>query len=323
MSKEIELKMVTSPNAIQSSLPILFERLEAKDIQENWLVNRYFDTSDLLLNRACIALRVREKGGRFIQTLKTKGETIGGLSQRGEWEWDVSEGKLDTKCLHEGGWPSDIPADGLIEVFETNFKRTSAVIELRGAKVELAVDDGYISVGGVKSPLSEVELEIIEGEVDVLFDLAATISNAMPVMLADVSKAEKGYRLRDKALSKPFLYRFECKGDYKGYVKSLVEQNMSRWLRLVDRVEDECPKKLLVDLISVLTTLREIMITYPYVDDKKIFSCKALFDAELKSLSVMLEEVIVGGGALDLERLIASGRAGVLSIELSRWLQAV
>ena len=322
MSKEIELKMVSSPASIKSALPELLKKLDAKDIKEAWLVNRYFDTDDLLLNKACIALRVREKGGRFIQTLKTKGETIGGLSQRGEWEWEVPESKIDVARLHEGGWPKNIPAEGLVEVFETNFKRTSAVVELKRGKVELAVDDGYILVGGVKSSLSEVEVELIDGDINVLFEVAEIVARTMPVMLADVSKAEKGYRLRSSSLLAPFSFSFDCEGRYQEYVKALVSRNLSRWLCLVDRVGVECSRRLLLEMVGVLTTLREIICTYQYVDCSKSVSLAVMFDQELESLGVLVERVM-SGESLTVQRLISSGRAGVLSIELSRWLRTV
>ena len=323
MSKEIELKMVVLPLMNGESLSGLFKALGAKEVKEAWLVNTYFDTDDLQLNKARIALRIRQKGGGFIQTLKTKGETIGGLSQRGEWEWGVPGNKLDTTLLHEGGWPSELPVDNLVSVFETNFKRTSAVIEHRGTKIECAVDDGYVSAGEYRAPLVEVELEIIEGDVDVLFDVAAKIAGMRPVMLADVSKAEKGYRLIDKGLLNGFSFPFKCKGDYKAYIVALVSRNLSYWLFIVDRMGVEPARCLLIELIGVLATLREIVGSYRCVDGAKEFSFTGLFDLEIESLGVLLEEVDDGGEIACVNRLLSSGRAGVLSIELSRWLRAI
>ena len=323
MSKEIELKMVALPLVNGESLSGLFKALGAKEVKETWLVNTYFDTDDLQLNKARIALRIRQKDGCFIQTLKTKGETIGGLSQRGEWEWDVSGDSLDTTLLHEGGWPSEISVDNLVSVFETNFKRTSAIIECRGTKIECAVDDGYVSVGDHRSPLVEIELEIIEGDVDVLFEVASTIANIRPVILADVSKAEKGYRLIDKKLLNGFSFPFKCKGDYKAYIVALVSRNLSYWLFLVDRLSIGSARNLLIELIGVLVALREMVGFYRSVDSAKEFAFTDLFGLEIESLSVLLKELDDGGEAACVDRLLSPGRAGVLSIELSRWLRTI
>ncbi|MFD2231956.1 inorganic triphosphatase [Alkalimarinus sediminis] len=323
MSKEIELKMIASPVSVKSGLPELLKKLDVKKVKETWLVNKYFDTHDLLLNKACIALRIREKGGRFIQTLKTKGDTVGGLSQRGEWEWGLSGCKLDVTCLHEGGWPEGIPVAELAEVFETNFKRTSAVVELKGGRAELAVDDGYILAGGVKSPLSEVEIELIDGDAGVLFEVAEIVAHAMSVMVADVSKAEKGYRLVSGGEMKAFSYPLGCVSDSKSVIKELVSRNLSHWLFLVDQFEVRHARLSILELVGVLTTLREVVGIYRSIDGLNDFSYFELFDLEINALGALLDEVVANDCLCDVGRLLSSGRAGVLSVELSRWLRTL
>ncbi len=320
MSKEIELKMVVMPAALKSVLPVLLNRLGAQEVKETWLVNAYFDTSELLLNQARIALRVRQKEGLFIQTLKTKGYSAGGLSQRGEWEWVVPENKLDVSLLHEGLWPSDIPVEELDAVFETNFKRISAIIECSGAKIELAVDEGCISSDEAKVPLAEIELELMQGDVDVLFEVASIIAKTMPVMLADVSKAEKGYRLKDNSLSNEFLYSYECVSDHKAYVKNLVSRNLAYWLYLVDRASVEFSRSLLADMAGVLCVLREVVSNYKYADSSKAFVSAGLFDSEIEYLNDLLAGDVMAGGV---DQLLAQTRAGVLAIDLSRWLRSI
>ena len=43
-----------------------------------------------------------KKQGRFIQTLKTRGQSRNGLSQRGEWEWPLEADQLDTGSAQRG-----------------------------------------------------------------------------------------------------------------------------------------------------------------------------------------------------------------------------
>jgi len=164
------------------------------------LNNTYFDTPSLALNKARIALRLRTKAGRLIQTLKTAGQSINGLHQRGEWEWvlgDVSEGvdmrQLDLSLLNALPQWDDIAtsfdAKSLVPVFSTNFHRTECVFTYKGLKLELVLDQGSIepllvapkvSVGAADGPTSadsseahgkdsgntinEVEIELLSAE---------------------------------------------------------------------------------------------------------------------------------------------------------------
>ena len=318
MSKEIELKMTVLPSAVGDSLSGLLEILGVGEVKETWLANTYFDTPDLLLNKSRIALRVREKGGTFIQTLKTAGQSMGGLSRRGEWEWDLSENKLDATLLTSDVWPSEIPVENLVPIFETNFKRVSAIIESSGTNVELAIDEGYILAGERRWPLSELELEIIEGEAGALFGIAAKIAEIMPVMLSDISKAEKGYRLLNSDLFNRFSYDFDCSGDYQLYIKSLVERNFSYWLYCVGQIGFGSEKVALQDMISALTTLKELVCNYQYVNEANDFKFAGLFDVEICRLSALLYGCT--SGAYDIE-MVLSKESGVLAVGLACWLR--
>ena len=45
------------------------------------------------------------------------------------------------------------------------------------------------------SPINEIELELMSGDINSLFTLAVLINDNMPVRLSDVSKAAQGYQL--------------------------------------------------------------------------------------------------------------------------------
>ena len=71
--------------------------------------NVYFDTRDRLLQRHRMALRVRQIGRRWLQTLKTEGKGGGALSLRGEWETPAQvvrgRGRLDLAQFSESPLP--------------------------------------------------------------------------------------------------------------------------------------------------------------------------------------------------------------------------
>jgi uncharacterized protein YjbK len=324
MSKEVELKLVVLPAAIKVALPGLLEKLNAKDIKETWLVNTYFDTPDRRLNKCRIALRVRQKEGCCIQTLKTKGSSIAGLHRRGEWEWKLPENKLDARHLIGSVWPKDISVDDLAPVFETNFKRISAIIEYSGTKIELAVDCGYVAAGENRTSLSELELEIIEGDAGHLFAVAEAVAEFLPVMPCDVSKAEQGYRLGQVVMGEAFTYPLDCAGDYKLYVKGLVERNLAHWLFLFDLIERECSMSILRNMQERLVVLKELLLSQGDVKRSANFLGEELFDIELQRVSGLMGDLAHGRVVRSevYERLLSFEGAGKLAIKVGGWLNA-
>ena len=126
------------------------------------LENAYFDTSDFLLNKHRVALRIRRKLNEqgdaiFIQTFKTAGQSEDGLSRRGEWEWVLSEKKLNLNELqHCEAWPGVIGTENLVKVFETNFTRFQADIHWQNSSIELALDWGLIIAKGKQEKIHEI-----------------------------------------------------------------------------------------------------------------------------------------------------------------------
>ena len=71
--REIELKLdLDSADAARvRAHKVLHARAGAA--QDELLLSTYYDTPDFALRRAGVYLRVRDKGGRFIQTIKSAG----------------------------------------------------------------------------------------------------------------------------------------------------------------------------------------------------------------------------------------------------------
>jgi len=168
----------------------------ASSFQVNELKNVYFDTADWQLNAQKIALRVRKNGECYIQTLKTKGQSVNGLSRRGEWEWNISEPKLAVPYLKQcEAWPSSVNPEALMVVFETNFIRHQIELEWQGAIIELAFDQGEILSKGHIEKINEIELELLSGNENGLHLLYGKLQTNLSLEPSDISKAERGYRL--------------------------------------------------------------------------------------------------------------------------------
>lgn len=202
MGMEIELKLAVAPHDA-ARVRRFVETARATVIQgprRARVYNVYFDTPDLLLQRHGMALRMRKLRGRWFATLKTAGTGTGGLHRRGEWEWPLPDAALDLALF------ADTPLAALKQsralhtlltpAFVTDFMRTTWLLEpTPGTRIEFALDQGTVSCADRAEPISEVELELVGGDADALFDMALALNASVPAQPSAISKAERGYRL--------------------------------------------------------------------------------------------------------------------------------
>lgn len=109
MDKETEIKLRVSPAAITSlrEHPLL-NRRRTGEWHTGTLYNQYYDTAERDLALARVALRVRRDGEQYIQTLKSKGQSVAGLSERNEWDWPIDGPGLDLTLLDDSCWPASL-----------------------------------------------------------------------------------------------------------------------------------------------------------------------------------------------------------------------
>ncbi|HTJ92809.1 MAG TPA: CYTH domain-containing protein [Pararobbsia sp.] len=227
MAVEAELKLAL-PAGQQRHAKHVLDALAGRPGQAIRLSNVYFDTPALDLQRARSALRVRLSGAQWLQTFKSGGGAQSGLHRRHEWEMPVAGDALETEALiaaveHDlAAVPAGSDADASAEretlraalqtlrsavptlgpLFRTDFTRTIWNVVHEGGDVEIGLDEGDVIVGeGAQrrtQPILEIELELKRGEEAVLHRLAKRLADQIPGLTADnVSKAERGYRLRD------------------------------------------------------------------------------------------------------------------------------
>ncbi|MCX7293879.1 CYTH and CHAD domain-containing protein [Janthinobacterium sp.] len=216
---EIELKLLLEPQDAPRlrAHPLLAQYAQAAP-QVLQMHDIYVDTPDLQLCRHQAGLRVRQVEGRWVQTLKAGGNVSGGLHSRHEWEGDVAGPQADLDALDAAiGRKQPIRAllrqddvrAALQPVFTTRIERT--VWQLRtpqGDQVECVLDQGVIECGepgangtngthgaARSTAISEIELELKEGQAASLFDVALALLQDVPLQLGHLSKAERGYRL--------------------------------------------------------------------------------------------------------------------------------
>ena len=205
MQKETEIKLRVSRETLAAlrEHPLLKKRNKS-GWERRELMNQYFDTPERDLAQAKVALRLRKDGDEVIQTLKTRGQSVAGLSERNEYDWKLPKAKLDVKKLDGECWPeslAELDKKTLKPIFTTDFVRERAEIAWGRGKskvvIEAALDLGHVVVGKQKEEICELELELREGEPAALLELAAELAETLALMPCDISKAERGYRLYD------------------------------------------------------------------------------------------------------------------------------
>lgn len=198
MAQEIELKLALAEDAQSSFLrhPLLKQATRRQSFR---LINLYYDTPALELRARGIALRLRAQGKLWLQTVKCAGTAAGGLSARPEWETPYV-GHFDFAAVDNEdvrNWLERPKLKPFIApIFETSFQRITWFFSpAPGTRIALMLDRGWIAAGGRREAISEVEIEVIEGDAAHLLDLARTLAERIPLAPAPLSKADRGYRL--------------------------------------------------------------------------------------------------------------------------------
>ena len=122
----------------------------------------YYDTPDRKLSERRCTLRRRMENEISVCTYKCPHKDGG----RGEWEVEAANITEGVTKLCEAGANKELlyaAAAGLVEVCGARFARLAAPLEVPGATVELALDQGVLIGNGKELPFAEVEVELKEG----------------------------------------------------------------------------------------------------------------------------------------------------------------
>jgi triphosphatase len=196
-ASEVELKLEFSPADLGSLVAHAALQACLVPPEERDLVSTYFDTPDRTLHKAGVYLRLRESGGRVVQTIKAA-KSSAELLERYEWERELTGRSPDL------GAAKGTPLEKLLTpevraslqpAFETRVARRIHRIARDGSEIEAAIDRGEIATATHSCPVCELELELKRGEVKELFRLARILGEDVPLRLEVKTKAERGYEL--------------------------------------------------------------------------------------------------------------------------------
>jgi inorganic triphosphatase YgiF len=338
MQKETEIKLRVSRETLAAlrEHPLLkkrnksgWERLE--------LSNQYFDTPERDLANAKVALRLRRDGEQIIQTLKTRGQSVAGLSERNEYNWDLPKAKLDLKKLDGECWPeqlAELDKKTIKPLFTTDFVREKAEIAWGRGKtkvvIEAALDLGHVVAGKQKEEICELELELREGDPAALLELAAELAVSLPLMPCDISKAERGYRLFDAnsySLSLP-APKLAAQMPLDDAYSALAWHLLGSSQRLAEQYRFNGHWRLLQDWVALLAELRSLTGSLGQAAPRSTSAeLRSSLDALLEDWRPLVqagqEDGDVRGAAHEqfLEEM-QDTRWGLFSLNTSRWLLA-
>ena len=216
--QEIELKFQIPQAALQG----VQDRLNlAPGHTRERLQAHYFDTLDRRLGQARSALRLRQEGDRWVQTLKALGANTMIRLEDNQAVTDPAAGSAAKIDLgrHRGGaaeaslvkalaWNPEVdPAGdhtGLVELYRTDIWRQTARVKMgQGTPfegvVELALDLGHIRAGELSLPVCELEIELLEGQAMAVIVAARRWVERHALWLDTRTKAHRGDRLARQA----------------------------------------------------------------------------------------------------------------------------
>jgi inorganic triphosphatase YgiF len=338
MQKETEIKLRVSRETLAAlrEHPLLKKRNKS-GWERRELMNQYFDTPERDLAQAKVALRLRKDGDEVIQTLKTRGQSVAGLSERNEYDWKLPKAKLDVKKLDGECWPeslAELDKKTLKPIFTTDFVRERAEIAWGRGKskvvIEAALDLGHVVVGKQKEEICELELELREGEPAALLELAAELAETLALMPCDISKAERGYRLYDAnsySLSLP-APELTAETQLDDAFAALSWHLLGSSQRLAEQYRFNGHWRLLLDWVENLAELRALLSSLGQAAPRQsTHDLRVALDALLEDWRPLVqagiedEDVRKAAPEQFLEEL-EDRRWGSFSLNTSRWLLA-
>lgn len=218
--QEIELKFQIPEQAL-SAVQAELAHLDAGHHAPLPLKAAYFDTPERALASARMALRVRQEGDEWVQTLKAGGSNTMMRLEDNQPACAPADGEAMCADLgrHLGkpaeaalrqvlDWqPEADPAGrhaGLIELYRTDIVRTRARITVgRGTahegEIELALDLGSIHAGPLSVPVRELEIESVSGHPMAVIEAGRDWVRRHGLWLDTQTKAHRGDRLARQA----------------------------------------------------------------------------------------------------------------------------
>ena len=194
---ELELKFTGAPSDVAALPQSRMLRAVAHGAGQ-WarLKSVYYDTSCGALAKEGLSLRLREKSGKCIQTVKR--DTAAGAVVREEFETEITNADAFPHPTGDSEIDDLIRAKEpeFIEIAEIRVDRWVQPARFGDSAFEIAVDLGVARAAGIEgapggeTPIAEMEIEFKSGEMSDLFSLGRFVADNAPLRLGARSKLE-------------------------------------------------------------------------------------------------------------------------------------
>ena len=208
---ELELKLRVPPRSVHEVEKAVNGRVGAT---RTHLQAIYVDTPDRRLAAAGIGWRVRKEGRRWVQTLKAdRHNGPDGLSRLEHNVVLTTRGRpAPDASLHAGTDVGHQLASALkaidtppAERFHTDIWRLARQTRVTGGTVELAFDRGSIAAADRRTPVCELEIELVKGRPHAVIATARTWVHRYGLWIDVATKAHRGAMLADDLHESPLV----------------------------------------------------------------------------------------------------------------------
>ncbi len=260
------------------------------------LQSRYYDTPKRKFAKLGMVFRVRKEPSGYVATIKTEHKNSGGLSERMEYNVDLTTETPDFEGFSKIDFIVDIKAivekEGTVEeLFCVDVQRRLCDLALtEETVVEMAVDIGKIIAGDKTLPIAELEFELKKGNLQDLIDFIAQLSSIVPIYSQAKSKYFQGCELSGEEITKPRSLQIESIGVEQPFKQELLDAIVLQaghcLACLKDFLDSNCHKKESEELLSRIQLLQNMLVfAKPLL--------QAELDIHLKVLDVLLKDLFV------------------------------
>jgi len=204
-AREFEIKLEIPAQAVSKvmRLPWLWE-MASGELRPSRLQSVYYDTPNFALRRRGVTLRVRRVGSTCVQTVKAAANGAALPIEREEWEEEIAGEEPDFRLAPLEMLSRRKLRRRLKPCFEIHVDRSAFPIQSANSAIEIAIDRAHI-VGEQAASFCEIELELKRGASSEMARIARRIASEVPAALSLMTKAERGFALRQAQAARPQL----------------------------------------------------------------------------------------------------------------------